>query len=849
MKKICVFIAVCVSLFVHAQTQYLSSSDVLHPVYQNKVTVDSYHSQMSESVTYAENSCYTISSGSSKIAIGQVSYTKRSEYNSALVLWNTKTGTIRAISELGDATNNITVRENFLLPSGKIFIFSQLYITESGSLMLGNQNFSYRTDTLPSYMSAQFNIATKQWEQVHFYYVGRKNNDNYISEVKHVLSATGDIYMCGSYSAPYIIIDSDTIVKRVATSHPFFVCKLNASFQKQWVKQAVSIGGNNYVSNVMYGLDAQNNMYIGGTLGYVTGAVSVDGVIVKNDTILDEYDYTYTDLFLYKIDAQGTVQLGKTFLFRGTEQLADMKVLSDGSLYMVGDYSGEFKAMPYGDFPGASATLYYNTFIMRVNGSNGSIIWGQPIVADVYYQERFRTIRVDADENVYVASRFRNPQVVFMGNTYYKRTDNAYATQILFAKINKDGVKQWANVLGATTSFPEVIQHQSIGYWSIQDTTMILSIPYMNYGTNKNVEWGDALVPTVSVQGTMFDNVLLLSANTGNVYKFFNRGYESLIQIDSISYFGVRNEFEYFEVHKITSKTNSIQGSVYVNGAPYTNSIYTYLELISVMPGETGTIKQWATLNQSGEFSFDNVPYGGEYIISIAPNDSTIMCGYYSKLGYALWNQADTVRSEEQNDNLILTLQKITYPTGTAIIRGTLVIEALPNQSIASIDNVQVILRTQQKSTNIVAFTRAYYDYFGMTQTYTYEFKNIPKGEYEIEVLYPFATSSETISVSITQDNQVIEDQDFRIVNNTVLKRFGSFVENITNKEVEHIVYSPQHQTIQVANVLSNASVKVYSIQGSIVAQGVGNCTISLAHVAQGVYIVQVGNTSCKIVK
>lgn len=476
---------------------------------------------------------------------------------------------------------------------------------------------------------------------------------------------------------------------------------------------------------------------------------------------------------------------------------------------------------------------------------------GATYTSNVYYQERLRKICVDTDENVFVSARFKNAQISFMGNTYYKRTDHGTATQILFAKINKDGQKLWAKVLGSTTSFENIIEHQIFNYWAIHDTTMVLTVPYMSYGSNKNIEWGDTLVPTVSIPGTIFDNVLVLSANTGDVVTYFNRGFESLIPIDSISYFGIRNDFEYFEAFKFTTKSNSISGTVYANGVPVTNTSYTNLELISVMPGETGTVKTWATLTQNGEFVFDNIPFGGEYIISVVPYDSTLMCGYYSKQGEAQWHQADTVKTEEQNDGLAVTIQKISYPTGTATIKGTLIIKSLQNQSIANISNVQVILRTQQKSTNIVAFTRASYDFMNMTETYSYEFKNVPIGDYIIEVLYPFATTVEPIALSVLQENQVFEDQDFEIIDDKVYKRYETIVESSLVLQNIRVIYNPTTQTINVTDFSANNSiiVSVYTSQGAKISQNLGDCSISIANMATGVYFVCVGTDWFKVIK
>ncbi|HOS84973.1 MAG TPA: carboxypeptidase-like regulatory domain-containing protein [Bacteroidales bacterium] len=853
--KILLFpLMLCVSIVIYGQTQFFSSDQILTSVYTNKITVDSYYSQATELTKINEQDYYSFLSGTKEISVGPTSYKKRNELNSALVIWNSTYGTIKHVSELGDDQNIVGIAEHFIMPNGNIFIYAHANLNANNPLSIGNQIFEYRTDTLPNYISAQFNVSSQTWEHVNFYYVGRKNNDNYLNDVSHFVTSNGDIYMCGTYDAPYIIINTDTIIKKSAVSNPFFICKLDSDFKKIWSKQSVNVGVNTYINNVEYGIDGADNIYISGTLGYVTGAIEIDGVLVKNDTINDEYDYTYTDLFLYKINSNGTVELGKTYLFRGTEQLSDMQVLADGNIYMCGDYSNEFVASPVGNFPPTSGgSNYYNVFLAKVNGSTGNIIWGQPLTSNVYYQERLRNIRVDADNNIYIGSRFANAQITFMGDTYYKRTDNAYATQILFAKINSDGQKQWTKVLGSTTTFDNIIEHQLYHYWNISDTTMILMVPHMSYGSNSNIEWGDTLEPTVSIPGTIFDNMLLISTQTGDVLQYFNRGMESMVAIDSVSYFGIRNDFEYFEAYKLTTQTKTISGTVSVNGTPLINSMYTYLELISVMPGETGTIKSWATLNQSGEFTFNTVPIGGEYLISVTPYDSTIMCGYYSQQGYAEWHQADTVRSAEQNNGIEIQLQKIIYPTGGGTIRGTIVIDSLTKASISSIANVQVVLRTQQKSTDIVAFTRAYYDYMNLTDSYSYEFKNIPAGDYVIEVLYPFATAAETIPISITEENQVFEQQDFKVINDRVYKRFMTDIETVLQHSNNKVVYNSQKDAIDITYSNKNTPflIHVYSVQGAHITSitSTESCSISLQDKASGVYMVQVDKEWFKIIK
>nr|HPM13168.1 hypothetical protein [Bacteroidales bacterium] len=189
MKILLLPLMLCVSIVLYGQTQFFSSDQMLTSVYTNKITVDSYYSQATELTKINEQDYYSFLSGTKEITVGPTSYKKRNELNSALVIWNSTYGTIKLVSELGDDQNSVGITEHFTMPNGNIFVFAHANLSANKPLSIGNQIFDFRTDTLPNYVSAQFNISTKSWEHVNFYYVGRKNNDNYLNDVSHFVTS------------------------------------------------------------------------------------------------------------------------------------------------------------------------------------------------------------------------------------------------------------------------------------------------------------------------------------------------------------------------------------------------------------------------------------------------------------------------------------------------------------------------------------------------------------------------------------------------------------------------------------------------------------------------------------
>ncbi len=836
-----------ITLVSFSQKSELSNKNYLLEQYNLNIRTELSYTQMTSPIKYGDGKYFTVVSMSGDITSPVGNYSPRGD-NSVLFLWDAKKGDIIKISEIGDDINRFSIQETQLTSDGRVFVYGYAYLSASNNnITIGNQTFDFRTDTLPGYLSAFYDIENDTWENVNFYYVGDRNARNYIDSPKHIFCPNGEIYFCGSFTAPYIIINNDTIIKGSVNSYPFFVSKLNSDFTKKWSKQCSYLTQNTSLYNLTFAKDNSDNLYIAGGIGYIYGQISFDGVIVKNDTILDEYDYTYTDLFLYKLNSDGNVQFGKTYLFRGTEQLSQMIVRNDGNLYLCGDYNNQFIA-PGGTFPASDGGLYYNNFIAKVNSANGNFDWGYSLPSSMYYQDRLRQIRKDDNDDLYFAGRFKSTQISFMGNTFSKRTDHASASQVLFAKISKDGAFNWGRVLGATTSYPDVIEHQTFSYWNVDTTNMYLSVQRQSYGTNKIFEWGDSLVATTSITSGFFGNTVVISTDSGNVKYNYGKVLASICAIDSVDYFGINSDFMEYNVCRLTNKTTSLKGTVLVNGDTLKSNLYTSIQLLSLNKAEIGAIKGYGALDTNGNYEITSIPHG-EYIVQAIPYDSTLTLSYYKYSTPSDWANADTVDLNESKENIDITVLKVLLPAGSSEINGEIKLESALNPGVSYYMNVQVMLYNNANPAQLIAFVRPYkYE----NSTYFYSFTNIPSGTYKVVVEYPFSTTVDTAEVIINTANQIVDNVNYKIIKENIYKEGNPVLVSVINDENIKVYLDNSSNNIYIKNTSNkNNTVYLFDTSGQLLfeKQIYENASINIDNLSRGIYIVKIDNITRKIVK
>lgn len=208
------------------------------------------------------------------------------------------------------------------------------------------------------------------------------------------VASSGNIYVAG-YTAS---------TGQTAGSNDFLVAKYNNSGTIQWQRR---LGGTS--SDLAYaglGIDSSENVYVvGGNQSQTLGAI---------------------DITVAKWNTSGTIQFQKSYGGTGTDVGYGVYVSSDGTTYIAGEST--------------SATLNgggsVDCYVSKLN-SSGTASWQIGDGLSTLNDDRFRAVTVDSAGNV-IACGF----ITVTGQLY----------AMFVVKYNSSGVRQWYNIINASTS-------------------------------------------------------------------------------------------------------------------------------------------------------------------------------------------------------------------------------------------------------------------------------------------------------------------------------------------------------------------------------------------------------------
>ena len=529
-------------VLVLVATLYCSGQTVLP---YDKYLTTQYNINFSSASFYATSVLVTDNSKENVFAFfnnsGDLSYngqTITANGTAAVLLQiKTATGELTWSTSLGNSTTPLYSVESAVKdPNGNITISARGTFTAGVPLTLGTQTFTFRTDMLPNMVFATLNPTTHVWSKVRFLYA--PDQSGYTAEPKY--DNSGNLYICGTVTTSALYIDNTTVESVAAVSGTnIFVYKENTLGTVVYNKQTVPVNPTG-MYNVSFELDNSDNLFVTGYISYITGAISMDGVVVKNDTLSNAYDYSYSDIFLYKINPAGIVQFGKTYLYSGNEAPNFLHALTDGNLLLFGEYNGSMNG-----FPGTSGDLFYNRFISKISGSTGAFIWSYPINSNVYYQERYPFHALfDENGDSYFTVNFCPNSISFMGQTYQKRNSTNGTSNTLVAKVNSDGVLQWANVLGPVTTFEtSYVDNPRVDYGMLGSKRLVLQVNNLSYGTNTDFAWGSGAVPTTTMPAGYLGNMAVVNKKTGEIANGYYQKFTETIELDSLSFFALKSDY------------------------------------------------------------------------------------------------------------------------------------------------------------------------------------------------------------------------------------------------------------------------------------------------------------------
>lgn len=452
---------------------------------------------------------------------------------------STSTGALIWYSTIGDATTNFGIETVVKQPNGNLTMYGSGYFQAGVAFKLGSQSFIFRTDMLPRGVFATFNPSTRLWNNVKFLYV--VDNQGFSAVPKY--DASGNFYLCGLLNASDMYIDNQLIASVGTTPGAvIYAYKENALGEMQYHKQTITLDNRTSINNPLFEVDNSGNLYIAGDISYIYGAISLDGIVVKNDTLTNAYDYSYDDIFLYKVNPTGTVEFGKIYLNSGNEAPRFLKALSNGTLCLSGEYSGKMN-----NFPPNSGYLNYNRFIANISSSTGDFNWAVPIATDVYYQDRYPFYTLtDSNDDIYFSVNFTPNKLNFMDQIFTKR-NNKYGTyNTLVAKISAAGEFIWGRVLGPITSFEtSYIDNPRVIYGMVGSKNLVLQVNNLSYGTNTNFAWGSDSIPTTTMSSGMWGVMAVVDKMTGNIVNGYSQKYTETMELDSVHFFAIRNNYSW----------------------------------------------------------------------------------------------------------------------------------------------------------------------------------------------------------------------------------------------------------------------------------------------------------------
>lgn len=750
--------------------------------------------------------------------------------------------------QMGNQSNYAWVNSVLETSDGKFQILGGCSFSSGKTLTLGSQSFSYTANGTSRFFTATFNPANNTWSNVKFV-VNPDESSGYIEQITHFFDKEGNYFLAGKFSANSFLYDNDTIAKRIGNvGINIFTTKFSPAMQRQWSKYSKVESAGTYLNNVLFDSDGNGGAIIAGSLGYITGALSFDGKVVINDTLSNAYDYSYHDIFVVKIGNTGTVNYAKTFLHSGNENVTYLKSTGDGKLYLCGEYSGSMSILNK-NFPALGNSTIYNEFLSCFNAQTGEFVWAEPMNTNISYSDRQRFFNIDKDNNLYFSTRFSNANVNIFGETYLKR-NSSIACNIIVGKVNNAGQKQWLNVLGAITTYADIVEHASISTFYV-GSYLFISVPRRSYGTNKDIGWGPAYEPETTMPCGFDGNTIVINTQTGKLISGSLTRFSNFSEYNANDFTGIYVDFQTYQIYNLSLTGAQICGKVLFDNQPVTSNQYIGLNLLNGNKNSNnfGKISGTATIDAEGKYSFERVPKN-DYYINFITEDATFSAQYYkSNTDQPVLNWKDATKIVANNnaiENLNIWLKKTPISSGNNTVTVAIDVSKCYNPYLWYFLNIEC--RLYNKNTNsLVAFARPNEYSNSIYQT---TIKNVPAGQYKLLIEFPFIEQMDIPELNLGEMT-LTTPVNMNIQNDKMYRNIGDgFTVNKLNSL--QLFPNPASDFIQFNNDFNKpVNVLIYCADGKIAKQLIEfqSDKIDVKNLSKGNYVIKIDNLWGKFVK
>ncbi len=741
--------------------------------------------------------------------------------------------------QMGNESSYAWVNSVLTTSDGKFQVLGGCSFSSGKTLTLGSQSFSYTANGTARFFTATFNPANNTWSNVKFV-VNPDESSGYIEQITHFFDKDGNYFLAGKFSANAFLYDNDTIAKKIGNNGiNIFTTKLSSAMVRQWSKYSKIENAGTYLHNIFFDSDGNGGAIIAGSIGYITGALSFDGKIVKNDTLSNAYDYSYHDIFIVKIGNTGTVNYAKTFLHSGNENVTYLKSTGDGKLYLCGEYSGSMSILNK-NFPALGNSTYYNEFLTCFNAQTGEFVWAEPLNTNIYYSDRQRFFDVDKNNELYFSTRFANPVVNIFGSNYEKRHN---ANNIVIGKVNILGEKQWINVLGAITTFSGIIEHSSITTFYV-GSNLFISVPRRNYGSNKDIGWGPAYEPETTMPNGFDGNTIVINTQTGKLVSGSLTRYSFISEYNANDFTGIYVDFQTYQIYNLSLTGAQISGKVLFENQPITSNQYIGVNLLNANKNSNnfGKITGTASIDAEGKYVFERAPKD-DYYINFVTEDATFSAQYYQSntdQPVLNWKYATKIIANNNKiENLNLWLKKTPIAAGNNTVTVAIDVSKCFNPYLWYYLNIECRLYNKNNN-SLVAFARPNEYSNSIYQT---TIKNVPAGQYKLIVEFPFVEQVDIPELNLGEMT-LTTAVNMNIQNDKMYRNVGDgFTVNKVN--VLQLFPNPASDYLILRKDLVKPSkVIFYSVDGKIVKEihEFYSDKLDIKDLSQGIYLVQIDN-------
>jgi Secretion system C-terminal sorting domain/Beta-propeller repeat len=274
------------------------------------------------------------------------------------------------------------------------------------------------------------------------------------------VDSAGNVITTGSFSDTCDFDPNAGVSNMTALIENVFISKLDTNGNFVWAK---SMGGIAYNRGRVITLDAIGNVYVGGTFGGTTDFDPNAGV--ANLTSVGSFGGN-EDMFVLKLDLNGSYVWAKQFSGTGTKFLKGLAVDTSGNVFTAGMFSGTVDFNPSAAIANLSGPTFGDDgFISKLDVS-GNFVWAKQLEGNI---RDVASLALDTAGNVYTTGSFYSQYSA----TVFSQTDfdpgvgiynlsviHQFGDDTYILKLDASGSFVWVKQIGgvpSVTTGPETV--------------------------------------------------------------------------------------------------------------------------------------------------------------------------------------------------------------------------------------------------------------------------------------------------------------------------------------------------------------------------------------------------------